>query len=258
MPGQTCSICRDAVFPTPMTMAFQPVADLYRGGVFAYEALVRGRDGAGAFAVLRDVTTQNRHAFDQACRAQALGLAARLGACGGGALLSINFLPNAVHDPAACMASTVAAASALSLPLDRLMFEFCEGEPVPQDHLGRIIAAYKALGVKTAIDDFGAGYSGLNLLAKFQPDVVKLDMALVRDIDRDRVKRALVRGVASICREIGVEVVAEGIETAGERDALLDLGVWLQQGYLFARPAFEALPEVAASARLDDSAREAA
>jgi EAL domain-containing protein (putative c-di-GMP-specific phosphodiesterase class I) len=250
MAGQACSICRDASFPTPITMAFQPIADLRGGGVFAYEALVRGQDGAGALAVLQTVTSDNRHAFDQACRRRALALAARLGACRGEALLSINFLPNAVHDPSACMAETVAAAATLGLPLDRLMFEFSEAEPVPHDHLGRILAAYKVLGVRTAIDDFGAGYSGLGLLAKFQPDVVKLDMDLVRDIDRDRVKQALVRGVAGICREIGVQVVAEGIETAGERDALLDLGVWLQQGYLFARPAVEALPEVRGGADL--------
>ena len=70
-------------------------------------------------------------------------------------------------------------------------------------------------------------------------------MELVRDIDTDRVKRLLVGGMVGVCREIGVEVLAEGIETRGEHEALLDLGVWLQQGYLMARPGFEKLPEVA-------------
>ena len=109
-------------------------------------------------------------------------------------------------------------------------------------HLTRIIQSYKAMGFKTAIDDFGAGFSGLTRLAKFQPDIVKLDMELVRDIHRDRVRRALARSVAGICDELGLVLLAEGIETVDESDALRDLGIDLQQGFLFARPLFEGLP----------------
>ena len=191
------------------------------------------------------MNTTNRYAFDQGCRVRAINLAADLGLAEEGALLSINFLPNAVYDPAACIRVTLSTARRTGFPLDRLLFEFTESERVEHDHLGRIIAAYKALGFRTAIDDFGAGYSGLTLLAKFQPDIVKLDMELIRDIDTDRVKRLLVGGMVGVCREIGVEVLAEGIETPGEHQALLDLGVWLQQGFLLAKPGFECLPPVA-------------
>ena len=246
MSAEGCKACRDGdVFETPFTMAFQPIVDMRTRSVFGYEALVRGPAGEGAPRILETVNTSNRYAFDQACRVKAISLAAGLGLPDQGGLLSINFLPNAVYDPAACIRLTLQTARKTGFPLDRLLFEFTESERVEHDHLGRIIAAYKALGFRTAIDDFGAGYSGLTLLAKFQPDIVKLDMELIRDIDTDRVKRLLVGGMVGVCREIGVEVLAEGIETIGEHEALLDLGVWLQQGFLMAKPGFERLPEVA-------------
>lgn len=114
----------------------------------------------------------------------------------------------------------------------------------------RDIFAYEALvrdhqqrGLLTAIDDFGAGYSGLNLLAEFQPNLVKLDMALVHDIDRNHARQAIVGGVLGTCRALGVQVIAEGVESRAEYDWLRSAGVTLFQGYLVARPAVEALPE---------------
>ena len=244
MSAETCTGCRGERFETPFTMAFQPIVDMRTRSVFAYEALVRGPAGQGAASILETVNTTNRYAFDQGCRVKAIDLASGLGLAERGALLSINFLPNAVYEPAACIRLTLATARRNGFPLDRLLFEFTESERVEHGHLGRIIAAYKALGFRTAIDDFGAGYSGLTLLAKFQPDIVKLDMELIRDIDTDRVKRLLVGGMVGVCREIGVEVLAEGIETLGEHRTLLDLGVSLQQGFLLARPGLEHLPPV--------------
>ena len=85
----------------------------------------------------------------------------------------------------------------------------------------------------------GAGFAGLNLLADFQPDIVKLDMALVRGIDHDVPRRTIVSAVVSICRQLGIEVIAEGIETRDEAQCLADLGIRLMQGYWFARPQFE-------------------
>ncbi len=244
MTATPCQGCRDgAAFPVPFSMAFQPIVDLGSGEVFAYEALVRGREGQGAPTVLAAVDATNRYAFDQACRVQAITLAARLGVADRSALLSINFLPNAVYEPKACIRATLAATAATGFPPAAIVFEFTEGEQIDDAHLQRIITSYKAIGFKTAIDDFGAGFSGLTRLAKFQPDIVKLDMELVRGIDRDRVRRALVRSVATACEELGVIVLAEGVETADESAALRDLGADLQQGYHFARPGFEALPE---------------
>lgn len=234
---------RGRPFPIPFTMAFQPIVDAGSQDVFAFEALVRGLDGGGAAQILSLVDRGNRHDFDQRCRSTALDLAARLGLEDRRAALSINFLPNAVQDAAVCTRLATEACEALHFSPGRIIFEFTESEPVDDpDHLGRIIKAYREAGFRTAIDDFGAGHSGLTLLAKFQPDIIKLDMELVRGIDSDRVRRAIVASIRRMCDDLGIALVAEGIETLGEYTVLRDLGVSLLQGFLFARPQFEALP----------------
>ncbi|MFN3581008.1 MAG: EAL domain-containing protein, partial [Pseudomonas sp.] len=110
--------------------------------------------------------------------------------------------------------------------------------------LPQAIAALQAHGIRVAIDDFGAGYSGLNLLAEFQPDIIKLDMEMVRDIDRDPVRQAIVKGILGVCIALNIEVIAEGIESLAELRLLQSLGINLFQGYLFAKPGFEHLPEI--------------
>jgi EAL domain-containing protein (putative c-di-GMP-specific phosphodiesterase class I) len=102
----------------------------------------------------------------------------------------------------------------------------------------------RALGVRFAIDDFGAGFSGLNLLAEFQPEQLKLDLLLVRDVHRKGPRQAITRGVLRTCEDLGIEVVAEGVESLDEYRWLSDEGIHLFQGYLFAKPALERLPEV--------------
>lgn len=231
------------VFPAALTMAFQPIVDAGSREVFAYEALVRGPAGQSAGEILALVNRDNAQDFDRRCRVTALEMAAQLGLKESRAALSINFMPNAMDDPGAGTRRAAAAAQALGFDADRIIFEFTESEAVyDHDHLGRIVAAYRKAGFRTAIDDFGAGYSGLSLLAKFQPDIVKLDMELVRGIDADRVRRSIVAAVRRLCDDLGIVLVAEGIETVGEYSALRDLGVSLLQGYLFARPALEGLP----------------
>jgi EAL domain-containing protein (putative c-di-GMP-specific phosphodiesterase class I) len=123
------------------------------------------------------------------------------------------------------------------------MFEVTEGERVDDPmHLKGIFEEYKRQGFTTSIDDFGSGYSGLNLLAMFQPHVLKIDMALTRNIDKDPVKTAIVEGIVLVANRLNIVVVAEGIETRDESDALLRLGIDLMQGYLFARPDTFLLP----------------
>jgi EAL domain-containing protein (putative c-di-GMP-specific phosphodiesterase class I) len=106
------------------------------------------------------------------------------------------------------------------------------------------VANLRALGFRIAIDDLGAGYAGLTSFAQLEPDVVKLDMSLVRDVDQNATKRKLVNSMATLCRDMGMRVVAEGVETVAERDVLVECGCDLMQGYLFARPAYP-FPSVA-------------
>lgn len=245
-----CSGCRGGqAFPIDFSMAFQPIVEPATGKVFAYEALVRGPDGAGASSVLSQVNNTNRYAFDQRCRVKAIELAARLGVAHQDSLVSINFMPNAIYRPEICIRTTFETAAREGFPTSNIMFEFTEDQQMREpERVREILEAYRSMGFKTATDDFGAGFSGLNLLADFQPDFVKLDMGLIRGLDGDRVRRTIVAGIVNVCRDLGIGVIAEGIETATEYRALADLGVDRFQGYFFARPAFETLPQIAVPA----------
>lgn len=219
--------------------AYQPIVDVQTHQVFAHEALVRGPQGEGAASVLAQVNELNRYRFDQACRVKAIKGAKELGMT---EHQSINFLPNAIYKPELCIRTTLAAANAHGFPLGRIIFEVTEGERVEDGPwFAEILREYKRCGFKTAIDDFGAGYAGLSLLADFQPDLIKLDMGLIRNLDTDCNRRTIVGNLVRMCEDMHIQVIAEGVETTGERDALRDAGIHLMQGYLFARPAFQAV-----------------
>lgn len=219
--------------------AYQPIVDLQQGNVYAHEALVRGPHGESAASVLAQVNEANRYRFDQACRVKAIKGASTLGIAEN---LSINFLPNAIYKPELCIRTTLEAARTHGFPLERIIFEVTEGERVEDGPwFASILREYQRCGFKTAIDDFGAGFAGLSLLADFQPDIIKIDMGLVRDVDKDAPRRAIVKHLVRMCEEMKILVIAEGIETRAERDALRDVGVYLMQGYFFARPAFQAV-----------------
>ncbi|WP_445155603.1 EAL domain-containing protein [Arthrobacter sp. Hor0625] len=236
-------------------MAFQPIYDAAAGRVWGYEALVRGLAGEGAYQVLSQVSPEQKYRFDQACRVKAIELAARLFPAGEELMLSINFMPNAVYEPAACLRATLQAAARCSFPTSSIMFEFTENEEVLDTaHLTNIITEYRKHGFTTAIDDFGAGHAGLGLLVDFQPDLMKIDMLLIRDIDTSPARQAVVAGIVGIAAELGITLLAEGIETEAEFLALRASGIRLFQGYWFGKPAFEELPQVRSVPVLDAAA----
>jgi len=241
-----CRGCRSsAPLRLAITMAFQPIVDVESGAVFAYEALVRGEGGESAGEVLSGVDPEMIYKFDQSCRVKAIELAGALFARGDATKLSINFMPNAVYEPDACIRASLAAARRVGFDPGRLMFEFTEDERMRDvGHVRHIIEAYRRRGFTTAIDDFGAGYAGLGLLADLAPDMLKLDMALIRGIDASAARRTIVAGVVQMAEALGVRCIAEGIETAAELRTLREIGVRLCQGYLLARPATAALPTV--------------
>lgn len=241
-----CTGCRDgAALDFDFSMAFQPIVALETGAIHAYEALVRGPAGEGAASVLSRVTAENRYAFDQKCRVKAIDIAVACGLLASSAKLSINFMPNAVYSPLACIQLTLKTARAAGMPTERIIFEFTENEEmVDPAHVETIIAAYRSMGFTTALDDFGAGHAGLSLLARFQPDAIKIDRELVTGIESSLPRRLIIESVVRMCDALGVRIVAEGVETHAELDMLRSLGVRYAQGYVFARPAFERLPTV--------------
>ncbi len=240
-----CQACKDGEpLPFDFTMAFHPILDLSRNAVWGYEALVRGTEGQGAGQILGLVDEANRYKFDQACRVKAIELAGSLFS-DAETRLSINFMPNAVYEPAACIRATLEAAHRVGFAHRQIMFEFTENERMTDvAHVERIIAEYRKQGFATALDDFGAGYAGLNLLASFQPDYIKLDMELIRGIATSSARQVIVAGVIMMAVQLGVAVIAEGVETEAELTMLRAAGIQLFQGYLFAKPAVASLPAV--------------
>ena len=240
--GETCKLCNSGP-DLPFSMAFQPIVDVNEGSVVAYEALARGAKGEPASSVLDHTLHNNRYSIDQRCREKAIAVSAVLGILPTGADLSINFFPNAVYEPKQCLLRTFNAAKAVNFPLSRIIFEVTEVEEVrDHEHLRNIMTEYRSHGLRVAIDDFGAGHSGLALLSTFQPDIIKLDRALVRKLDERPASRAIIRSIIQVCRDLDIKIIAEGIEYKAEMQALCDLGIFTMQGYYFARPAFEALP----------------
>jgi EAL domain-containing protein (putative c-di-GMP-specific phosphodiesterase class I) len=119
----------------------------------------------------------------------------------------------------------------------KVILEVSERQSIEQvKNLKEKVAQLRALGFWIAVDDLGAGYAGLNSFAVLQPDIVKLDMAIIRGIDSDPYRRTLVRSMTAMCRDFGIPLVAEGVETEAEKAVLIDLGCDFLQGFLLGKP----------------------
>jgi EAL domain-containing protein (putative c-di-GMP-specific phosphodiesterase class I)/ActR/RegA family two-component response regulator len=213
-------------------MAYQPIVHAADTSLFAHEALVR----------TTEQTMPNPGALFDAAerlgRVPQVGWAVRNSVA---ALLHSGAQPRPVFvnlhtldllDDSLFSPSAELSRRAASVVLEITERASLEGVPEARSRIRRL----KSMGYRIALDDFGAGYAGLSTFATLEPDIVKLDMALVRGLDHEPVKRRLVASIAALCRELGISVVAEGIETEAERSAVVDLGWDLLQGYLFGRP----------------------
>jgi EAL domain-containing protein (putative c-di-GMP-specific phosphodiesterase class I) len=222
-------------------MAFQPIVHGAHGGVFAYEALARGLNGESAFTLFEKAGTTNFSAMDEACRVAAIELSAKLGLVRNGGFLSINFSPLCFSRSEEFLKATIEAATRVGMPLDRIIVEITENESISQDQLEGILDGHRRYGFATAIDDFGAGFNGLELLSRFEPDMVKIDMQLTRGIHLNPRTQKIVQRIVDLCHELGVVVIAEGVENEAEFRQLQAAGIGLFQGYHFCKPAFEQL-----------------
>lgn len=239
-----CNRC-DTPVPFAFTMAFQPIVDTAARQVIYYEALVRGPNGESAGSILGQVTDDLLYRFDQACRIKAIELASQLNMQ---ARLSINFLPNAVYEPEACIQATLETSQRVGWPTERLNFEITETERVhDRQHIRNIIECYREMGFTTSLDDFGNGYANLDLLTDLRPDTLKLDRDIIMNCDSNKRRQAILRSLVALADTLGTQLVAEGVETRDESHCLIALGIPVQQGYYFARPQLEALPIIDAT-----------
>jgi EAL domain-containing protein (putative c-di-GMP-specific phosphodiesterase class I) len=213
-------------------VAFQPIVSASKRSIWGYEALMRSSD-----PVLPGPT----HLLDAAERLGALDelgqlirrrAAEPLERAPSEALIFVNLHPRDLLDP-----ELTREDSPLTSVAHRVVLEITERASLGGlDDVQARVAALRALGFRIAVDDLGAGYAGLTSFALLEPDIVKIDMSLTRDIDQSPVKQKLVASLTGLCREMNLTIVTEGVETIAERDTLIELGCDLLQGYLFAKP----------------------
>jgi EAL domain-containing protein (putative c-di-GMP-specific phosphodiesterase class I) len=228
-------------------MLFQPIVRVEDLSVYAHEALARGIQSNGKMmnpGLMFDIARVTGMLFnlDRQCRESAIRAAAQHQVQSN---VFINFLPTAIYNPEFCLRDTVRWAQELDFDPASLVFEVVESEEVTDiEHLKRILDYYKRHGFRVALDDVGSGYASLNKFVRLAPDIIKLDMELVRDIHKTEVKQAVARALAQMGRESGCKVLAEGVETEDEFAWLKQLGVDFVQGYYFGRPAEEPLVSI--------------
>jgi EAL domain-containing protein (putative c-di-GMP-specific phosphodiesterase class I) len=213
-------------------IAYQPIVRVVDRSLFGYEGLLRSEEKALPHpgAIL--------DAAERLGRLDDLGRKIRAAACTPvpaappEAVFFINLHARDLMD-----ADLLSGKSPLSAIANRVVLEITERASLDEvKDVRGTIAALRKMGFRIAIDDLGAGYAGLTSFATLEPEFAKLDMSLVRDVDRSPTKEKLIRSMTLLCKELGIMVVAEGVETAQEREALVALGCDLLQGYLHAKP----------------------
>jgi EAL domain-containing protein (putative c-di-GMP-specific phosphodiesterase class I)/CheY-like chemotaxis protein len=211
-------------------LAFQPIVRASDGQLYGYEALLRSEEPSlpNPLAVF--------DAAEKLGRVSEVGRAVRRSVAVSLEKLTcpvfVNIHPFDLKDDVLLGRGDPLASRAGDVVLEITERASLEGIPDFRSHILRL----REMGYRIAVDDLGAGYAGLNTFAALEPDVVKLDMTLIRSCDSESVKRKLIGSMAALCRDLDMLVVAEGIETTAERDAVMELGCNLLQGFLIGRP----------------------
>lgn len=216
---------------------YQPIVSLADRSVVAHEALLRGlvdgREVGGGDLFFVAESAGWLHRLDRIGRESAIaGAVPWLG----GDDLFVNFNPTSIYRPQVCLASTERVAHETGIAPNQLVFEVVESHAIAdRGHLVSVLEHYRSLGWRVALDDVGAGWSSLSLLAAVRPEVVKLDKGLVQELPDDGA-RTVLKAVTDLAHQLGAVVVAEGIETEQLAEEVTALGADMGQGWLFGRP----------------------
>ena len=223
---------------------YQPIFSLKTGAVLGYEALSRITLPSCEFGIEQLFSAasqmQKLWEFEMLCRTRALQAARQKPM---GTKLFLNVDPNVIYDPELRTGFTREKLLEYGLDANDIIFEITEKNDITDlTAFTAAVSHYQSQQFKIAIDDFGSGYSGFNRVCTVSPSYIKLDMALVHCLHTDTSKQALVRGMVQFCRELQIQLIAEGIETAEELTELMRLGVTYGQGFLLGRPSEDFLP----------------
>ena len=225
-----------------ISTVFQPIVNLADGAVMGYEALTRGPEGSPLHMPTDLFAAAAKHklllALEHICRETALRTIKTLGP---GQQLFLNITPEVVNDPEFRNGHTKQLVLHHGMVPEQVTFEITERTAISDfGSFTRALHHYRRQGYCIAIDDAGAGYSSLQAIAELYPDFIKLDMSIVRDINNNPFKIAILEALVNLASAMNSKIIAEGVETADELITVMKLGVGFAQGYIFAKPAFPA------------------
>ncbi|MEC8416720.1 MAG: diguanylate phosphodiesterase [Pseudomonadota bacterium] len=223
--------------------AFQPIVDTYRGIISSIEALLRSDDGRYPEDVLNSMSPSQKYEFDLTSKAIAISQGARL--LQEDQSLSINLCPGALTYMDDVSGYLFALVESNNLKPQQLVLEVTETEIIKESApFYRAIEKIRSKGIRIAIDDFGAGYAGLSLLADFLPDKIKVDRKITTGIHENGPRQAITEAVIEFANSMGTPVVFEGVETIDEWLWLQHAGVHRFQGFLFAKPKLNGVEQL--------------
>ena len=231
-------VLQEIILKEDVRTLFQPIVDLRSRRTVGFEGLTRGPQGTEYESpyMLFDIATESDLVFelDRLCRRHALTSASTLGKAH---KLFVNLLPTTIRDPEFQGERMLDFLKANNLSPSRIVLEITERLAIENyDLFLEAMKTFTDLGFEVAIDDMGAGYSGLEKIVHLNPNYLKFDLMMVRDIDTSFVKREMLKAVHSLAENVGADVIAEGIERVEELETLIELGIRYGQGFLFARP----------------------
>ncbi|MHA6313604.1 MULTISPECIES: diguanylate phosphodiesterase [Pantoea] len=223
--------------------ALQPIVDVARRRIVSCEALIRGPQGASPADYFARLPEDKIYQADLHSKTYAFMLARHLGMRH--QTLSVNLLPMSLVVIEHAVEQLIQQIIRQGLRPEQVVVEVTEDEVISRfDEFQFAVQQLKAAGISLALDDFGAGFAGLSLLAEFQPDKVKIDRKLIMDIHRSGPRQAIVLAILKCCNALEITVIAEGVEKIEEWLWLEGAGVRYFQGFLFARPALNTIPPV--------------
>ncbi len=231
-----------------ITFYFQPIIDVKNFKIYGYECLARGIKKDGSIMNPCDMFTLASKTgmifnLDRQCRIQALRSAKKHEL--NDVHIFINFNPASIYNPEFCLATTMNALRQLKIDPTLVVFEVIETERVQNvSHLSSIFNYYRLNGLKVALDDTGSGFSSLLMLKELKPDYMKIDMELIRNVDKNPHQRVIVKSLADISKDLGIIALAEGVETKEEFEVISSLDIPLAQGYLFGKPMPEPIKDI--------------
>jgi EAL domain-containing protein (putative c-di-GMP-specific phosphodiesterase class I) len=236
---QTRCRLQDVLLGDQIMSVYQPIVDLMGGGIHGLEALSRGPKDTQQHSPINlfeaAAATDLVFELDRHCRRKALKTACTLPAP---YRLFVNVVPASMYDPDFQGAALIKLLEGLGLSPERIVLEVSEQYAIANYVLFvEALQNFTNMGFSIAVDDIGAGYSGLEKIAHLNPRYLKFDMELVRDIDNSHVKREMARALKTFADKMDSKIIAEGIERDGEKQACVDLGIDFGQGYLLYRPA---------------------